>query len=92
MDWWNILVYIAIPILSVVIIFFVKRKLLWLSPIISTLLTVIVSIINTPSIITYSEHRTMFFVFAMPSYLIVGILFTVFGYIFGLIIDKRKNK
>lgn len=92
MDWWNILVYIAIPILSVLIIFFVKRKLLWLSPIISTLLTVIVSIINTPSIIMYSEHRTMFFVFAMPSYLIVGILFTVFGYIVGLVIDKRKNK
>ena len=92
MDWWSILVYGIIPILSVVIMLFIKRKVLWLSPIISTLVTVIISIIRTPTYITYGEHRTMFLVFVMPSYFVIGIIFTILAYIIGLVLDKRKSK
>lgn len=37
MDWWNILIFGVIPVLTVVIMFIVKRKLLWIAPLISML-------------------------------------------------------
>lgn len=41
MDWLNILIFGVIPVLAVVIMFLVKRKMLWVTPIISTVLAFI---------------------------------------------------
>ena len=38
MDWLNILIFGVIPVLTVVIMFLIKKKMLWVSPIISTVL------------------------------------------------------
>ena len=38
MNWWNVTVFGLIPILSVAIIFYFKRKFLWAAPLISTAL------------------------------------------------------
>lgn len=45
MDWWNVVFFGVIPILTVAIIFFVKRKFLWMAPLISTILGVAISVI-----------------------------------------------
>ena len=90
-NWWNISLFCIIPILSIIIIFFVKRKLLWIAPLISTVLSVVISIITMPSILSYSEHRAMFFCIAIPIHLIIVIILTVIVY-FVTYILKRKQK
>ena len=91
LDWWNVSVFCIIPILVVVIIFFIKRKFLWIAPLISTVLSVIISMIAMPSIISYSEHRAMFFGIVIPIQLVVVIILTVIAYFVAYIL-KRKQK
>ena len=90
-SWWNMSVFCIIPILSVVIMFFVKRKLLWISPLISTILSVVISIIAMPSILSNNEHRAMFFGISIPIQFIIVIAITVIAYIIAYIL-KRKQK
>ena len=90
MNWWNISVFIIIPVLSVVIVFFVKKKLLWTAPLISTGSSVIVSIIAMPSIVSYGEHRAMFFMLAVPIHLVISVILTVIAY-FAAHILKQKT-
>lgn len=90
-DWWNISVFFVIPILSVLFMFFVKRKLLWTVPLISTALAVVISIIAMPSLITYSEHCAMFFGIVIPIQLAIVIVLTVIAY-FAAHILKQKQK
>ena len=90
-NWWNISLFCIIPILSVVIFFFAKRKLLWMAPLISTVLSVVISIIAMPSILSYSEHRAMFFCIVIPIHLVIDIILTIIAY-FETYILKRKQK
>ncbi len=60
MDWWNVSVFGIIPVLSVLLVFFVKRKLLWVAPLISTVLSVVISVIAMPSFLSNREARAMF--------------------------------
>lgn len=91
LDWWNISLFCIIPILSVVIIFFVKRKLLWIAPLISTVLSVVISMIAMPSILSYSEHRAMFFGIAIPIHLLIVIILTVIAYFVAYILKRKKT-
>ncbi len=61
MNWWNLLTFCVIPLLSVVAVFCVKRKFLWLAPLVSTGLTILISIGAMPTILSDTEHRSMFF-------------------------------
>ena len=99
MDWWNVLIFGAIPVLTVAILFFVKRKLLWTAPLISAALAfatymIALDIIVNPSyfvkFFSYSEYRG-FFILAMLMHLGVVILLTVIAYLAAYIL-KRKQK
>ena len=93
MDWWNIVFFGVIPILTVAIIFFVKRKLLWTAPLISTVLGVVISVISMPTIISYSEHRAMFFVLVVPGQFVIGLILTVVAYwVAHILKQKQKQK
>lgn len=91
MDWWNVVFFGVIPILTVAIIFFVKRKVLWMSPLISTVLGVAISVISMPTIISYGEHRAMFFILVVPGHFYIGIILTVIAYLVAHIL-KQKQK
>ena len=91
LNWWNILVFCIIPIFSVVIIFFMKRKLLWIAPLISTVLSIVVSMIAMPSILRNNEHRAMLFGIAIPIQLGIVIVMTVIAYLVAYML-KRKQK
>lgn len=91
MDWWNVVFFGVIPILTVAIIFFVKRKLLWMAPFISTILGVAISVISMPTIISYGEHRAMFFVLVVPGHFVIGIILTVVDYFVAHML-KQKQK
>ena len=89
-NWWNISLFCIIPILSVVIVFFIKRKFLWIAPLISTVVSVVISIIAMPSLLSNREHRAMFFGIVIPIQLVIVIVLTVIAYFVAYIL-KRKN-
>ena len=86
MDWWNLSVYGVIPVLTVVTIFFVKRKLLWLAPLISTGVSFLISVMAMPSILSVSEYRG-FLLWAMILHFAIAIILTIIAYIL-----KRKQE
>jgi len=90
LNWWNASVFCIIPVLSVVIVFFIRRKLLWIAPLASTILSIIVSIIASPSILSNREHRAMFFGISIPIQLVIVIILTAVAYLVAYIL-KRKN-
>ena len=91
MNWWSIIFWGAIPVLTVAAVFFIKRKLLWISPLVSTALAVAYSAIEMPTIISYGEHRAMFFILVMPRHIVIGIILTVIAYLVAHSL-KRKQK
>ena len=86
MDWWNVSVYGVIPVLTVVTIFFVKRKVLWLAPMISTGVSFLISLMAMPSILSVSEYRG-FLLWAMILHFAIAIILTIIAYIL-----KRKQE
>lgn len=89
MNWWKVSVFGIIPVLSVIIIFFVRKKFLWFAPAISTVLSVVISMIAMPSIITYSEHRAMFFGIVIPIQLVVVIILALIAYFVTRILNQK---
>ena len=98
MDWWNVLIFGVIPVLTVVIIFIAKRKMLWTAPLISTALAFIIYMIALELIslsemlefFSYSESRG-FFILAMQMHLAIVVVLTVIAYFVAYIL-KRKHK
>ena len=92
LNWWNVSVFCIIPILSVVLVFFRKRKFLGIAPMISTALSAIVSIIAMPSILRNREQRAMFFGISIPIQLVIVIILTVIAYLVAYILKRKKAK
>ena len=95
MDWWNILIFGVMPVLTVVVIFIVKRRLLWVAPLISTVLAFITYMIALAPItivelFSNNEWRG-FFILAMLMHLGVVVVLTVVAYLVAYIL-KRKEK
>ena len=91
MDWWSIIFWGVIPIVTVIAVFFIKRKLLWISPFVSTTLAVVYSAIVMPTIITYGEHRAMFFILVMPGHIVIGIILTAIAYFVAYLLKQKKK-
>ena len=91
MDWWNIIFWGVIPTFTVAAVFIIKRKLLWISPIVSTALAVAYSAAEMPTIISYGEHRAMFFILVMPGHIVIGVILTVIAYLVSHLL-KQKQK
>ena len=91
LNWWNVSVFCIIPIVSVLVVYFVKRKFLWAAPLISTVLSIVISIIAMPSMLSNREHRAMFFGISIPIQLVIVIILTVIAYLVAYIL-KRKQK
>ncbi len=90
MDWWNISVFGIIPVFTVVLIFFVKRKLLWTSPLISTIISMIISIIAVPNILSDGEYRAHFGI-SILFHLAIVVLLTMIAYLVAHSIKRKQN-
>ncbi len=90
MDWWNISVFGITPVFTVVLIFVVKRKLLWTAPLISTVISVIISIIAVPDILSEGEYLAHFGISILFHFAIV-VLLTIIAYIVAHIIKRKQN-
>lgn len=91
MDTWQVLVFFIFPIASVLLMFFLKKKILWISPIISTVLSVIYSIQVMPSILTVAES-SIFWAITIPMQLVITVFFTGVAYIISWLLKKRVKK
>ncbi|HAS92929.1 MAG: hypothetical protein BGO41_07185 [Clostridiales bacterium 38-18] len=89
MDLWQVLVFFTFPVASVLLMFFLKRKALWISPIISTGLSIIYSILVMPDLLTVPES-SIFWRISIPMQLIVVIFFTAIAYIFSWLLKRRR--
>ena len=89
MNWWNISVFCIIPIASVVFFFFWKRKYLWMAPLISTAISVVISLLAMPSILSDAEHRNMFFGISIMLHILIVVVLTVIAY--AAAIFRRKH-
>ena len=98
MDWWNILIFGIIPVFTVGIMFIIKRRLLWATPVISMVLAFItymiaLELINPSEMLAFfrnNEYRG-FFILAMLMHLGIVVVLTVIAYLIAYII-KRKRK
>lgn len=89
MNWWNISVFCIIPIVSVVFFFLWKRKYLWMEPLISTLISIAISLLAMPSILSDAEHRNMFFGISIMLQILIAVVWTVIAYVVAHFWDKK---
>lgn len=89
MNWWNISVFYIIPIVSVVFFFFWKRKYLWMAPLISTAISVVISLLAMPSILSDAEHRNMFFGISIMLHILIVVVLTVIAYAASRFLAKK---
>ena len=95
MDWWNVIIFGVIPVLTVIIIFNVKKKLLWIAPLISTVLAfitymIVLAPITIVELFNNNEWRS-FFLLAMLIHFGIAVVHTAIAY-FAAYKLKRKKK
>lgn len=94
MGWWNFLIVGVLPILTVTILYIVKRKMLWAAPFASTALafityTIALAPISIADIFNNNEWR-VFFILVLFIHFVIVLVLTVIAYFIAYIL-KRKN-
>lgn len=92
MNWWNISVFCIIPIVSVIFFFLWKRKYLWMAPLISTLISIAISLLAMPSILSDAEHRNMFFGISVMLHILIVVVLTAIAYLVAYFWDRKGKK
>ena len=90
----NVLIFVVIPVISVSVLFFRKRRLLWIAPLLSIMLAFVVYAVTLePSIIkAFSNNEWRgFLLLALLIQFSIAVLLTAVGYLIAYIL-KRKNK
>ena len=93
-DVLTVLIFVVIPVISVSVLFFMKRKLLWIAPLLSIMLAFVVYAVTLePSIIkAFSNNEWRgFLLLALLIQFSIAVLLTAVGYLLAHIL-KRKNK
>ena len=84
--------FVLLPAAAVLLLFFLKRNLLWAAPILSTALMTAVDVIAVgPSLLTVGEYRGMFLLVIVPIHLAVAVLLTALAYAAAYLL-RRKNR
>ena len=93
-DVLNVFIFVVIPVISVSVFFFMNRKLLWIAPLLSSILAFAVYAITLePSIIKIFSNNEWrgFLLLALLMQFGIAVLLTAVGYLIAYIL-KRKNK
>ena len=89
----NVLIFVVIPVLSVSVFFFMKRKLLWIAPLISTVLAFIVYAVALDpfivKILSNNEWRGFLLLALLMQFGIAAIL-TATGYLMAHILKRKE--
>lgn len=95
MEWWNVLIFGIIPVLTVAIIFCFKRKFLWIAPLFSSALAFIsymiaLAPITLEKLFSNNEWRG-FFMLAMFMHLGIVAILTAIAYLVAYILKKKQK-
>lgn len=93
-DVLNILIFVVIPVIYVSVLFFRKRRLIWIAPLLSIMLAFVVYAVTLePSIIkAFSNNEWRgFLLLALLMQFGIAVLLTAVSYLLAHIL-KRKNK
>ena len=89
------MIFGIIPVLTVAVIFIVKKKLLWIAPLISTVLaftSYMIALVPITIVELFSNNEWRgFFLLAILMQLVITVVLTVIAY-FAAYILKRKQK
>lgn len=91
LNWFSTIIFILFPIVSVATLFLVKRKFLWIAPIVSTVLSIGLAAMVEPSMLMYGVYRSMFFGIVVPMQLIIAVILTVAAYIAGHFLERARE-
>lgn len=91
MNWWNLSAFCIIPIGSVMFFFFWKRTYLWMAPLISTIISVAISLLAMPSILSDAEHRSMFFGISVMLHILIAAVLTAIAYVVVYFLNKKRK-
>lgn len=94
MDWFNVLIFGMIQFFTVIVVFVVKRKLLWTAPLISSMLAFIIYVIELEpmGILTVFNNNEWsgFFVLAMLMHFVIAAVMTAIAYLIAYILKRRQ--
>ena len=100
MDFWNVLIYGGIPILTVALLFVMKRKCLWAAPLLSAVAAFITYMVAAcvtinPSammkMLCVSEYRGFLFLALAMQFGITILLTLIAAFVTYLLARKRKS-
>lgn len=80
-----------IPVLTVLFLVCVKRKHLWSTPVISTVLAIIIGLIAMPSIVEGGEAANMFFKLVIPAHFLITLILAGVAYGISFILGKKNQ-
>ena len=84
----NTILFILLPIVTVLGFSIFTKKLLWLAPVVSTLCFILICIFLMPDILTLSEYQQIFWFITTPLHLIIVVILTVIVYVISYVIKK----
>ena len=91
---WNVLIFGVIPVLTVIIIFMANQKMLWVAPLISTVLTFIaytIALIPISIVELFNNNEWRgFFLLAVLLHFGIAVVLTVIAYFIASIIKRIK--
>ena len=75
------------------LLFFSKRKFLWMAPFISTFLMFVICVIaEGPSLLSVGEYRGMFLGIVVPIQIAITVIWTVISYVLACILKTKQGK
>ena len=93
-DALNVLIFVVIPVISVSVLFFKKRKLLWIAPLISTVLSFVAyTVALEPSIVKIFSNNEWrgFLLLAMLMQFGIAAVLTAVAYLMAYILKRKKK-
>lgn len=88
----NTILFILLPIVTVLGFSIFTKKLLWLAPVVSTLCFILICIFLMPDILTVSEYQQIFWFISMPLHLMIVVLLTIMVSVITYVIKKLQQQ
>ena len=95
MDWmetfWQAALFGGLQILWVAVLFFAKRRLLWLAPVLSTVCAVVLTLALIPEILNGTSHGSIFWGITLPMHIGIALVLTALASGLALLLKKRSR-
>ena len=88
----NTILFILLPIVTVLGFSIFTKKLLWLAPVVFTLCFILICIFLMPDILTVSEYQQIFWFISMPLHLMIVVLLTIMVSVITYVIKKLQQQ